>query len=228
MPTDRRVDAAAGGVVPERQEWTDGDRQAIADVLFGSPFAEGLDDRDHRDLLDSVLWFGTDYGPAAPRTSSTSSTSRTAPAQDLVAGAVGQGMENAGFVQSIDGAVGAARRCPEQADRIVCGQDGPGGSGAVEPQRCHIPHRAGEGRPPLRNRPKSLCRDARLRSRDAGRDGERAEQAFELPVALVSEQIEVAIPVTTSAVARGTTTRVVTPRRRRIELNNARPMRPLP
>ena len=56
----------AGGVVPERREWTDGDRQALAEAFFGSPFAYGLDDRDNRDLLDSVLWFGTDYGPGDP------------------------------------------------------------------------------------------------------------------------------------------------------------------
>lgn len=56
----------AGGVVPERREWTDGDRQVIADAFFGSPFAIGLDERDSRDLIDGVLWFGTDYGPGDP------------------------------------------------------------------------------------------------------------------------------------------------------------------
>ena len=55
-----------GGVLPDRQEWTDADRWVIADAFFGSRFADGLDDRDNRDLLDSVLWFGTDYGPGDP------------------------------------------------------------------------------------------------------------------------------------------------------------------
>lgn len=55
----------AGGVVPERREWVDRERDEIADAFLASPMAAGLDD-DHRDLLDSVLWFGTDYGPGDP------------------------------------------------------------------------------------------------------------------------------------------------------------------
>lgn len=55
-----------GGVVPERREWTDTERRALADEFFDSPFADGLDDPDNRDLLDSLLWFGTDYGPGDP------------------------------------------------------------------------------------------------------------------------------------------------------------------
>ena len=56
----------AGGVVPQRREWTDGERNALAATFFGSPFAAGLDDRDNHDLLDRVLWFGIDYGPGDP------------------------------------------------------------------------------------------------------------------------------------------------------------------
>lgn len=56
----------AGGTIPERRQWTEADRHALADAFFGSPFAGGLDDLDNRNLLDSVLWFGTDYGPGDP------------------------------------------------------------------------------------------------------------------------------------------------------------------
>jgi hypothetical protein len=55
-----------GGSVPERREWSDSERGALADAFFGSPFGVGLADDDHRDLLDNVLWFGTDYGPGDP------------------------------------------------------------------------------------------------------------------------------------------------------------------
>lgn len=56
----------AGAALPERREWTDDDRQALADAFFDSSFAAGLDDPDKRDLLESLLWFGTDYGPGDP------------------------------------------------------------------------------------------------------------------------------------------------------------------
>ncbi len=56
----------AGGVVPDRREWTDSDRRVLGDAFFASSFAHGLDDRDDRDLLDSVLWFGTVHGPGDP------------------------------------------------------------------------------------------------------------------------------------------------------------------
>lgn len=56
----------AGGVVPERKEWTDEERTAIAADFFASPFGITLDTVDARDLLDSVLWFATDWGPGDP------------------------------------------------------------------------------------------------------------------------------------------------------------------
>ena len=56
----------AGGVGYRRPQWTDEDKQALADRFFASPFGTGLDDADRRDLLESLLWFGTDYGPGDP------------------------------------------------------------------------------------------------------------------------------------------------------------------
>ncbi len=56
----------AGGSVPERPDWPEATIAALADDFFASPFGEGLDDRDRRGLLESLLWFGTDYGPGDP------------------------------------------------------------------------------------------------------------------------------------------------------------------
>ncbi|MDN5769385.1 MAG: hypothetical protein L0H24_00635 [Microlunatus sp.] len=56
----------AGGVVPDRAEWSERQIAALADDFFASPFATGLDDRDRRGLLESVLWFGTGYGTTDP------------------------------------------------------------------------------------------------------------------------------------------------------------------
>jgi hypothetical protein len=56
----------AGGRGYERPEWSKADRQALAERFLASPFAHGLDDADTRDLLDQVLWFGTDFGPGDP------------------------------------------------------------------------------------------------------------------------------------------------------------------
>jgi Domain of unknown function (DUF6398) len=53
-----------GGVGYERPDWDD---KAVADLarrFRASPFAAQLDDPD--DLLSSLLWFGTDYGPGDP------------------------------------------------------------------------------------------------------------------------------------------------------------------
>jgi hypothetical protein len=38
----------------------------LTDRFFASVYAAGLDDADHRALLESILWFGTDYGPGDP------------------------------------------------------------------------------------------------------------------------------------------------------------------
>lgn len=55
-----------GGSLPPRPEWAEADRQTISDHFFGSSFGARLDGPDQRDLLDAVLWFGTDYGPGDP------------------------------------------------------------------------------------------------------------------------------------------------------------------
>ncbi|QGK48821.1 hypothetical protein [Mycobacterium intracellulare] len=36
------------------------------DRFFTSPDGARLDDPDRRDLLESLLWYGTDYGPGDP------------------------------------------------------------------------------------------------------------------------------------------------------------------
>jgi hypothetical protein len=56
----------AGGVGYERPEWSERERQQLADRFFASPFGAPLDDADHRGLLESVIWFGTGYGPGDP------------------------------------------------------------------------------------------------------------------------------------------------------------------
>jgi Domain of unknown function (DUF6398) len=56
----------AGGRGYVRPEWREADRQALAERFLASPFAAGLHDPDRRDLLDQLLWFGTDYGPGDP------------------------------------------------------------------------------------------------------------------------------------------------------------------
>lgn len=56
----------SGGVAPERKEWSDEEAAAIAEDFFTSDFGAGLDRPDERGLLESVLWFGTDYGPGDP------------------------------------------------------------------------------------------------------------------------------------------------------------------
>ncbi|MDK3258540.1 DUF6398 domain-containing protein [Blastococcus capsensis] len=62
----------AVGLLPEggtgylRPEWPDDARQALAVRFLASPFGAGLDDADSRSLLESLLWFGCDYGPGDP------------------------------------------------------------------------------------------------------------------------------------------------------------------
>ncbi len=53
-----------GGTGYERPEWPDDAVDDLARRFRASPFAEGVDDPD--DLLSSLLWFGTDYGPGDP------------------------------------------------------------------------------------------------------------------------------------------------------------------
>lgn len=49
-----------------RPEWSEQARGDLAARFFGSAFGAELDDPDHRSLLDSILWFGADYGPGDP------------------------------------------------------------------------------------------------------------------------------------------------------------------
>jgi len=54
------------GVAPERKEWSEKETAAIAADFFGSNFGAPLDRDDERDLLESVLWFGTGYATGDP------------------------------------------------------------------------------------------------------------------------------------------------------------------
>ena len=55
-----------GGSLAESREWTEEALTQLANGFFGSPDGNALDDRDHRELLDSILWYGTDYGSGDP------------------------------------------------------------------------------------------------------------------------------------------------------------------
>ena len=55
-----------GGVAPERREWSEEETAAVAAEFFASPFGAPLDGDDERDLLESVLWFGTGYATGDP------------------------------------------------------------------------------------------------------------------------------------------------------------------
>ncbi|MGB6162617.1 MAG: DUF6398 domain-containing protein [Pseudonocardiaceae bacterium] len=56
----------AGGTGYQRPFWDAGTLAELTKRFFASPFGAGLDDADHRRLLESVLWFGTAYGPGDP------------------------------------------------------------------------------------------------------------------------------------------------------------------
>ena len=56
----------AGGAGFARPEWSDEAVAELADRFFASPYGRPLDAEDARGLLDSILWFGTDYGPGDP------------------------------------------------------------------------------------------------------------------------------------------------------------------
>lgn len=55
-----------GGVGYQRPQWDSADQDALRDRFFASTWGRGLDDADHRDLLGSLLWYATDYGPGDP------------------------------------------------------------------------------------------------------------------------------------------------------------------
>ena len=55
-----------GGTGYVREEWSDSARRQLTKRFFSSPEGARLDDRDHRRLFESILWFGADYGPGDP------------------------------------------------------------------------------------------------------------------------------------------------------------------
>ncbi len=55
-----------GGAGYQRPEWSEQDLDALTERFFASSFGAPLDDADYRGMLDSVLWFGTGYGPGDP------------------------------------------------------------------------------------------------------------------------------------------------------------------
>ncbi len=55
-----------GGTGYQRPDWDDKALDELVERFFGSPYGAELDDADHRGLLGSLLWFGTDYGPGDP------------------------------------------------------------------------------------------------------------------------------------------------------------------
>lgn len=55
-----------GGSGYQRPQWDSEQIGQLTDRFFASSWGCGLDDADHRGLLDSLLWYGTDYGPGDP------------------------------------------------------------------------------------------------------------------------------------------------------------------
>ena len=47
-------------------EWSDDERDAVTERFLVSPYGQGLDDDEHRDLLDQIVWFGAGYGVCDP------------------------------------------------------------------------------------------------------------------------------------------------------------------
>ena len=55
-----------GGTGYQRSQWDSAALARLTDRFFGSTYGARLDDPDHRGLLESLLWYGTDYGPGDP------------------------------------------------------------------------------------------------------------------------------------------------------------------
>jgi hypothetical protein len=55
-----------GGTGYIRPEWDEDQTDDLARRFFESPHGSALDDKDNRQLLDSILWFGTGYGTGDP------------------------------------------------------------------------------------------------------------------------------------------------------------------
>jgi hypothetical protein len=55
-----------GGEAQDRRDWSEEETTAIATEFFASSYGATMDDADERDLLGSVLWFGTSYATGDP------------------------------------------------------------------------------------------------------------------------------------------------------------------
>jgi hypothetical protein len=55
-----------GGTGYVWREWSGRERKALKERFLASRFAISLDQKDHRDLVDNLIWFGADYGPGDP------------------------------------------------------------------------------------------------------------------------------------------------------------------
>ena len=55
-----------GGTGYQRPQWDSAALARFTEGFFGSPYGARLDDPDHRGLLESLLWYGTDYGSGDP------------------------------------------------------------------------------------------------------------------------------------------------------------------
>lgn len=56
----------SGGSGYQRPKWAPKALKALTGRFLASPVGAGFDDADHRGLLESLLWFGTDYDPGDP------------------------------------------------------------------------------------------------------------------------------------------------------------------
>lgn len=56
----------SGGSGYQRPHWEPAALAQLTERFFASEWGRRLDDADHRDLLESLLWYGTDYGPGDP------------------------------------------------------------------------------------------------------------------------------------------------------------------
>lgn len=71
-PASRALVEWVVGMLPEggtgfvRPDWDDDARAALIDRFFASDVGAPLDDEDGRSMLDSIVWFGADYGPGDP------------------------------------------------------------------------------------------------------------------------------------------------------------------
>jgi hypothetical protein len=59
-------DLPDGGTKYQHPQWDSKATAGLTERFFASPYGAKLDDADHRGLLESLLWFGTDYGPGDP------------------------------------------------------------------------------------------------------------------------------------------------------------------